>query len=48
MYDELVKKVNAIGTIDTSDLLKKTDQNTKINETENNILGHDYDEYITT
>ena len=48
MYDEVVKKVNAIGTIDTSDLLKKTDQNTKINETENNILDHDYDEYITT
>ena len=27
---------------------KKTDRNTKINETENKILDHDHDEHITT
>ena len=33
-YDELVKKVNAIQTTDTSSLVKKTDGNTKVNEIE--------------
>ena len=33
-YNELVKKVKTIQTIDTSNLLKKTDYNTEINETE--------------
>ena len=28
--------------------LKKTDRNTKINETENKILDYDHDEHITT
>ena len=31
-YDELVKNVNAVRTADTSDLVTKTDYNTKINE----------------
>ena len=35
-YDELVKKVKAIQTTDTSSLVKKTDYNTKINEIEKN------------
>ena len=30
MYDKLVKKVNAIQIIDTSDLLKKAYSNTKM------------------
>ena len=34
-HDELVKKVNAIQTTNTSNLVKKIDYNTKINETEN-------------
>ena len=33
-YDELIKKVDAIKTTDTSNLLKKTDYDTKISETE--------------
>ena len=33
-YDELVKKVNAIQTTDTSNLVRNTDHNTKINEIE--------------
>ena len=32
--DELVKKVNAIWTADTNNLVKKTDYNTKIGEIE--------------
>ena len=31
MYDELVKKVNAIQTIDTSNLVKRTDYSMRIN-----------------
>ena len=42
----MVKKVGNISTTDTSDLVKETDYNTKINETENKIT--DYDKYITT
>ena len=30
MYEELVKKVNGIGTIDTSDLLKKLTRTQKL------------------
>ena len=37
-YDELVKKVNAIQTTDTSSLVKKTDCNTKVNEIEKKLL----------
>ena len=46
LYDELVKKVNAIQTIDTSDLVKKTDYDTKLEETKRKIPNHD--KYITT
>ena len=47
------QKVNAIRTTDTSDLVsntseKKTDYNTKTNETKIKITDHDHDEYITT
>ena len=35
-------------TIDSSDLVKKTDYNTKINETENKVNGHGHDKCITT
>ena len=31
-----------------SNLVKKTDYNTKINEMEMKITGHDHDKYITT
>ena len=37
-YDQMIKKVHAIQTIDTSDLVKKTDYNTKINEIERKLL----------
>ena len=47
-YNELVKKVNNISTTDTSDLVKKNDYNTKINEIENKINDHDHTKYITS
>ena len=43
-YNILVKRVNNTNTTDTSDLVKKTDYDTKTNE----ITNHDHDEYITT
>ena len=46
--DKLVKKVNAIQTPDTSNLVKKTDYDTKISETGKKILDHDHAKYITT
>ena len=48
LYNELVKKVNAIQTTDTSNLVKKTEYNTKIGEIEKKMLNHDHDQYITT
>ena len=33
---------------DTSSLVKKTDYNTKISETEKKVTDHDHDQYITT
>lgn len=45
--DRFVKKVNAIETTVTSDLVKKASYNTKIGETEKKI-DHDYEIYITT
>ena len=49
VHDELVlKKVNAIQTTDTSNLVKKAGYNTKIAEIEKKILVHDYGKYITT
>ena len=47
--DELVKNVNAVQTTDTSNLVTKTDYNTKINEIEKKLLFHDHsNKYITT
>ena len=37
-FDESVKKANAIKTNDISNLVKKTDYNTKINKIENKLL----------
>ena len=45
-YDELIKKVDAIQAINSSDLVKKTDYNKKLNEIEKKILDHG--KYITT
>ena len=42
----MVKKVNAIQTIETSDLIKKADYDTKVDEIERKIPNHDI--YITT
>ena len=42
----MVKKVNAIQIINTSDSVKKADYYTKIEEIENKIPGHE--KYITT
>ena len=46
LCDELLKKDNAMQTIDTSDLVKKADYNTKIVGIEKKIPDHD--KYITT
>ena len=46
--DELVKKVNAIQTTDTSNLVKKTYYSTNINEIEKKNTDHDLAKYITT
>ena len=46
VYDELVKKVNAVRTADTSNLVKKTHFNTKFKEVVAKIPAHD--KYITT
>ena len=46
--NELVKKVIAIQTTETSDLVKKTDYNTKMFKIEKKTLNHNLDKYITT
>ena len=46
VYDELVKKVNDTQINDTSNLVKKSDYITKIDEFEKAIPDHD--QYITT
>ena len=46
MYDKFVKKVDAIKTNDASDLVKKADYDTKIDEIKRKI--HDHDKYVTT
>ena len=46
VLDKLVKKVNALTNINTSDLVKKADYNTKIEDLENKIPNHD--KYTTT
>ena len=43
-----LKKVNNINTTFTSDLVKKTDYNTKIDKIEKKINDHNLDKYITT
>ena len=48
VYGVLVKKVNAIETTDTSNLVKTADYNTIISEFEKRILDHDHGKYITT
>ena len=40
--DELVKKANNIKPTDASDLVKKSEHNTKINETEKKITDYDH------
>ena len=35
-------------TTDTSDIVKKTGNNAKINEIENKITDHDHGKYVTT
>ena len=42
----MVKNIRAIQTIDTNDLVKKADYNTKIDENERKISNHD--KFITT
>ena len=39
---------NTFQTTYTSDLTKKTNYNTKINEIEKKITDHDHEKYITT
>ena len=41
LFDELVKKVNAIKTFDASDLVKKADYNTRIENIEKKIPDDD-------
>ena len=48
VYYKLVKKVHAIQTIDTTNLVEKADHNTKVGGIEKKILHHYYDKYITT
>ena len=49
MFIELVKKVNAIKIVGTSNLVKKADYNTKFNtEIEKKIFDHYHSKCITT
>ena len=43
-----LNKVNAIQTTDNSNIVKKADYDTKIEETDKKIINHDHDKYITT
>ena len=48
MMSQLVKKVNAIQTVDISNLVKKTSYNIKVSDIEKKITVHDYsNKYIT-
>ena len=47
VYNEFVKNVDAIQATDT-DLVKKADYGSKIDEIEKEILDHNHDKYITT
>lgn len=44
VYHELIKKLNAIHTTHTSDLVKKAVHNTKTDEILRKVLNHDHDE----
>ena len=44
----MVWKVNAVQTIDTSNLVNETDYDTNIGKTENKMLNHDHDKCITS
>ena len=46
IYNELVKRVNVVQIIDTSELVKKANYNTKLAEIKKKIPGHG--QYITT
>ena len=48
MYDKLVTIVNTIQTTSTSNLVKKADYDSKIDETEKKITNHDHHKCITT
>ena len=48
VYNQLVKKVNAIQTTDTSNLGKKADYDTKISEIEKKTTDNDHHKYVTT
>ena len=48
LYDELAKSVNIIETIDTINLAKKADYNTKVSEFEKKIIDHYNGKYNTT
>ena len=47
-YNELVENVNNINTTDASDLVKKADYKTNINEMKKKTTDHIHDKYITT
>ena len=40
VYDELVKEINAIQDIDTSKLILKINNNSKIKDIEDDVLDH--------
>ena len=47
-YDELIRKFIAIETINTGNLVKKSNYNTKINATEKKSTDHDRGKCINT
>ena len=48
VYNQLVKKVNAIQTTDTSNLGKQADYDTKISEIEKKSTDNDHHKYVAT
>ena len=44
----LKRQVNNINTTDTSNLVKKTDYETKIKEIKKRFIDHDHAKYVTT
>ena len=47
-YDELIRKFIAIETINTGNLVKKSNYNTKLNATEKKSTDHDHGKCINT